>query len=124
MRRFFAWLGRVWAVFFPPLLGAQYELEERCAKIGILLLQQIQGPDKLYWTAQLRPFADPDRNGGHRYAWTAQGDYVYEAIDAVLKQAKDYKIGAQPIANNAPKLGGRQFDPDPNVHKLEPPSWE
>ena len=124
MRRLFAWFGRIIGYFFPPLLGHQLDLEERCAKIGTLLLQQIEGAEGLYWMAQLRAFPSSDQP--HRYAWTAQGDHVHEALEAVLAQAKDWKIGERPIYIGQAKTGGAEYD-DPHVRvvkKLEPPSWD
>ncbi len=103
IRRLLAWF-LAW-VFASPLL----RLEARAATIGTLTLQQIEGPEHLYWTAQLRAGRG---GGGHRYAWTAQGDSLIEAVEAVLEQAKDWKIGARPAMEHAPKLGVQRFDDD------------
>jgi hypothetical protein len=98
--------ARIWAWLFPsPLLL----LEKRCANLGTLTLQQIEGPESLYWNASLRANRGPSGNGP-RYAWTARGDTIVEALESVLEEAGEYKIGSRPIMNNAPKLGGREFD--------------
>lgn len=96
---------RLLAWLFPPSL---LRLEARAAKIGTLTLQQIEGPEHLYWTAALRA-GRPGYNGP-RYSWTAQGDDLHEALSNVLEQAREYKINAKPLMPHAPKLGGKTYD--------------
>lgn len=124
IRRLLAWLFGAPA---SPLL----RLEARAAKLGTLTLQQVEGPEALYWTVSLRANRGPS-GLGPRYAWTARGDNIAEAIANVIAEAGEYKIGARPVLPNAPKLGGREFD-EPHVRlaplprseapRVTPPAW-
>lgn len=101
VRRIFAWLFS-WLV--SPSMA---RLEAHASEYGTLLLQQVAGPSRLYWTAQLRAHQVP---GAPRYAWTADGDTLEAVIANAIAKAEESGAPKRIISPFAPRLGGAEFD--------------
>lgn len=101
------WLRKLLSWLFKPSLAL---LEAKASEYGTLRLEQVHNGGGLEWWCELRASGenDPQRR---RYAWKGHGATLHEAITDALDEAKGHPIGAKPVLEIAPKLGGREFDP-------------
>lgn len=104
-------LHRLFAFLFAPSFVA---LEKEALLYGRLTFSHVDLETGLGWHCSLRP--QPISSGYNRtprYAWTASGVTMREALAGVIAQAKDNPISRIQGAPCAPRLGGREFDPEP-----------
>lgn len=104
-------LRRFFVLLFAPSFAA---LEREALLYGRLTFSHVDLETGLGWHCSLRPQSTTNGyNRTPRYAWTASGVTMREALADVIAQAKDNPISRIQGVPCAPRLGGREFDPEP-----------